>query len=81
MLEDHLVPFVRKWQTASGIYGEQGIESLHKEFNAAYRFHNALKPQEKRLEKILHNHVVERNSVFQALAVSAKKRKLSAAEE
>jgi len=33
MLEYHAVEFVEKWGTAFGIYGEQGAETLHNEFN------------------------------------------------
>ena len=33
MLEDHATDFVEKWKTGFGMYGEQGGESIHNEFN------------------------------------------------
>ena len=29
ILEDHILPFVRKWQVFPGFYGEQGVEFVH----------------------------------------------------
>ena len=34
MLEDHVVPFIKKWGAGLGLYGEQGGESIHAEFNS-----------------------------------------------
>ena len=33
MLEDHIIPFVQRWHSSCGFYGEQGGESLHKIIN------------------------------------------------
>ena len=33
MLEDHVIDFVRKEGLGVGVYGEQGGESIHEEFN------------------------------------------------
>ena len=33
MLEDHATDFVERWKTGFGIYGKQGGESIHNEFN------------------------------------------------
>ncbi len=32
-LEEHVVPWVRKWEIAPGMMGEQGAESVHAQFN------------------------------------------------
>ena len=37
LLEDHMVPFIRKWRAGPGLLGEQGGESVHKEFVLAAR--------------------------------------------
>eukprot|EP00111_Clytia_hemisphaerica_P014872 TCONS_00043802-protein len=29
LLEDHVVPFLRRWSIGFGLYGEQGMEALH----------------------------------------------------
>lgn len=33
MLEEHVIPFLRKWHAPFGLYGEQGLESLHASMN------------------------------------------------
>ena len=33
MLEDHVVPWMRKWHWALGLHREQGAESIHNIFN------------------------------------------------
>ena len=32
LLEDHAADFMERWSTGHGIYGEQGVESIHKVF-------------------------------------------------
>ena len=81
MLEKHLIPFIQKWKTGCGIYGEQGIESLHTVFNKAHRVYQALKPDEKRLESMLRNHVVGKNEAIKIHSVVGKKRKFIEKEE
>ena len=34
MLEDHVVPWLRKWRVGFGLMGEQGAESIHASFNS-----------------------------------------------
>ena len=47
MLEDHVIPFLKKWRYGLGFYGEQGGESLHHEFkNMKNRYKNIRKPVE-----------------------------------
>ena len=33
MLEDHILPWIKKWRVGCGMMGEQGAESLHAQFN------------------------------------------------
>ena len=33
MLEEHVIPFLIKWRAPFGLYGEQGLESLHASMN------------------------------------------------
>ena len=33
MLEDHVLPWIRRWGTGMALHGEQGGESIHAEFN------------------------------------------------
>ena len=35
LMEDHMIPFLEKWSVVGfGLLGEQGAESVHKDFNA-----------------------------------------------
>lgn len=33
ILEDHVMPFIRKWKVGLGFLGEQGVESVHARLN------------------------------------------------
>ena len=56
MLEDHLVPFLRRWKGVGfGIMSEQGAESIHREFNTLSRFDN-MPDAIQRLKCILKEH-------------------------
>lgn len=33
MLEDHIVPFIKRWHFGLGLLNEQGGETIHKEVN------------------------------------------------
>ena len=37
MLEDHVMPWVRKWKLRLGFHGEQGAESIHARFHSMQR--------------------------------------------
>ena len=37
LMEEHMVPFIRKWNVGFGIMGEQGAESIHACFNGIER--------------------------------------------
>jgi len=34
ILEDHVVPWIRRWRVGFGFMGEQGAESIHAYFNS-----------------------------------------------
>ena len=56
MLEDHATDFVEKWKTGFGIYGEQGGESIHNEFNQLKITYCPMQPASRRLESMLQEH-------------------------
>ena len=39
-LEDHIVPWIKKWKAGCGLMGEQGAESLHASFNYTEKAYN-----------------------------------------
>lgn len=58
MLEDHVVPFIKKWKFPLGFFGEQGGESIHHEFKIFEQTNISVKPASERLKKMLEQHYV-----------------------
>ena len=54
MLEDHVVPFLQRWNLGFGFLGEQNAESIHAQFNR--NFEN-MKVATSKLEAILKQHL------------------------
>ena len=54
MLEDHATDFAEKWKTGFGMYGEQGGESIHNEFNQFKTTYCQMQPASKRLDSRIH---------------------------
>ena len=77
MLEKHTVDFLAKWGAGFGYYGEQGGESLHKEFNELNRTYSVVPSSKSRMEYILHEHHRRGNPEARALQPEKKKRKAS----
>ena len=44
MLEDHLVPFTRKWKFPLGFFGQRGEESIHHDFVSLAETFSRVKP-------------------------------------
>ena len=42
ILEDHVVPWIRRWRLASGLMGEQGAESIHAHIMKLERVHQGI---------------------------------------
>lgn len=74
MLEDHAVEFIEKWGTAFGIYGEQGAETLHNEFNKLGRIYCAMKPGTRRLDSMMKEHYRRVHPDALSLVPKCKKR-------
>ena len=53
ILEDHVVPFIRRYGVGSGFYGEQGGESIHKTINAMKHNYSNIKNACERLKYIM----------------------------
>ena len=56
ILEDHATDFVEKWKTGFGMYGEQGGESIHNEFNQLKTTYCRMQPVSRRPESMLQEH-------------------------
>ena len=80
-LEYHAVPFIRKWGSRFGVYGEEGVESLHADFNSLKISYQAMKSPTKRLMAMTKEHYSRVNSdslrFKETLVHIPKKRKLN----
>ena len=56
MLEEHTVPFLRRWHIGFGFMGEQGAESIHNAINQLEKHYMNMPNRVKRLEAIVHQH-------------------------
>ena len=58
MLEDHVVPFFKKWKFPLGFFGKQGGKSIHHEFKLFKQTNISVKPASECLKKMLKQHYV-----------------------
>ena len=76
ILEDHVVPFLRKWRVGFGFHGEQGAESLHASFNkigeSYVAIHDAVV---KRLQCVMREHHLQVSPTMLAQQPAVKKRR------
>ena len=56
MLEEHVIPWVRKWKFGLGFHGEQGAESIHAAFNTLQRTYSSVPNPTNRLKCMLKEH-------------------------
>ena len=56
MLEDHMVPFLKKMKMGMGFLGEQGAESIHARFNSITRNYANMRNPAERLECVVKEH-------------------------
>ncbi|XP_065672288.1 uncharacterized protein LOC124815234 [Hydra vulgaris] len=74
LLESHVIQFIQKWGLGIGVYGEQGGESLHAEFNNLNRLFWHMKGCS-RLKSTLKEHYLRNHSKAKAMKPEIKKRK------
>ena len=75
MLEDHVVPFLRKWQVGFGLHGEQGAESLHAAFNRIMRSYTSIPDRLTRLKSVMKEHHLQVAPTMVAQEPTIKRRK------
>uniref|UniRef100_A0A1X7V9J0 Uncharacterized protein n=1 Tax=Amphimedon queenslandica TaxID=400682 RepID=A0A1X7V9J0_AMPQE len=56
MLEDHIVPWMKRWRIGCGCMEEQGTESLHASFNNTERAYKNMRDRVDRLRVVLQYH-------------------------
>ena len=83
MLEEHVVPWIRRWGVGFGLLGEQGAESIHKYFNSLKRTYSGIPDDLQRLKQLTvehHLHVAPANTTARPPIVK-RKRLFSSSEE
>ena len=77
MMEEHLVPFLKKWKGIGfGLMAEQGAESIHHEFNDLTRRFASIPDTTSRLGYVLREHHLRCCPVNRDAKPVPKKRKL-----
>ena len=75
MLEEHVLPFLRKWRVGFGFHGEQGAEALHRGFNRIKASYTSIPDALKRLMCVVREHHLQVSPVLVAQEPTKKKRK------
>ena len=56
MLEEHILPCIRRWGVGFGLLGEQGTESIYAYFNTIKRTYSGIPDRLRRLKQIMTEH-------------------------
>ena len=81
IMEEHAVPWMRRWRVGAGLMGEQGAESVHAHFMKLERIHQGIASDVDRLKYIVKEHLLEAEPSLTCLRPPIKKRKFQTAEE
>ena len=76
-LEDHVVPWLKKWKIGFGMMGEQGAESIHAYFNSLGRTYQSIPDPVKRLQHMMQEHLLHIAPANVDARPVVKKRKLN----
>ncbi|XP_065668203.1 uncharacterized protein LOC136088423 [Hydra vulgaris] len=74
-LEEHAIPFLKKWGAGFGYYGEQGGESIHHDFNKLFTIYQSIPSPTKRLSSIIKSHHQKTNPINRKHKPTLRKRK------
>ena len=80
-LEEHVVPWIRKWKIGFGFMGEQGAESIHAYFNGLVARYKSVPDPVKRMECTMREHFLHIAPANVSVKPNIKKRKLNQVEE
>ena len=83
LLEDHVVPWLRRYNLAAGIMGEQGAESIHAHLNRLEATYSGIPNKLSRLKYLFKMYIVEVTAMLQSLkpAIKTRKRKRKDTDE
>ena len=79
-LEEHVVPWLKKWKIGFGFMGEQGPESIHSYFNALHQAYRTMPDPVQRMEHTMWEHFIHIAPANVAAKPAIKRRKLNKEE-
>lgn len=75
LLEDHMVPWLRRWNLGAGFMGEQGAESIHAHINRLEATYSGIPNRVDRLKYIFKMYAIETAPSLLTLKPAIKTRK------
>ena len=81
IMEDHTIPWLRRFHVGAGLMGEQGAESVHTLMMRLNRTYQRIPNETTRLKHIMSEHSLGTDPSLLALRPPVKKRKKSGEEE
>jgi hypothetical protein len=75
LLEDHVIPWMKKWHVGAGLMGEQGAESIHSHVKKLETTHASIPNPLDRLRYIFKMYMIETNPSLLSLRPEIKRRK------
>lgn len=58
MLEEHVIPWLKRHHVGFGLLGEQGVESVHAHFNCLGRTYGKMPDEVERLRQLMKEHLL-----------------------
>ena len=74
ILEDHVIPWFRRWRLGFGLMGEQGAEAIHAHMMRLERLHQGIPDQVERLKYIVKELILESDPSLTCLRPAPLKR-------
>ena len=74
ILEEHIIPWIRKWGVGVGFHSEQGAESIHALFNSLLRTYASTHNPTQRMDRVMREHYLK-NSPQNIASIPAIKRR------
>ena len=75
LLEDHVVPWMKRWGLGAGLMGEQGAESIHSHLNKLEATYSSIPNRVDRLRYIFNTYTLETTPELTSLRPAIKRRK------
>ena len=75
VLEDHVIPWMRRWKVGAGMMGEQGAESIHAQMMKLERVYQSMPNELDRLKYVFQEQTLESAPSLSSLRPPPKKKR------